>query len=122
MWIYSQSSGLLTKDGIHVGYGYSGAEPDGKNNPAMEATPNVGPIPQGDWMISGPPQDTKEHGPYVLKLDPKDGTFTFGRSGFIVHGDSLESPGTASKGCIVANRIVRTRIWQSGDADLQVIP
>lgn len=122
MWIYSQSSGRLTKDGIQVGFCYSGAEPDGKNNPAKEAVADVGPIPQGEWTIEGPPQDTPEHGPYVLRLEPKPVTYTFGRSGFLMHGDSEEHPGQASKGCIIANKVIRTRVWQSGDMNLQVIP
>jgi hypothetical protein len=48
---------------------------------------------------------------------------TFGRGEFLIHGDEVEHPGEhmASHGCIVADRVTRTRIWQSGDTVLAVI-
>ena len=119
-WTYSQKSGTLSQDDHKVAKGYSGAG-QGKNNPAMQEVHNVGPIPQGDWTISGPPADTKTHGPYVLKLRPASETETFGRSGFLIHGDSKEHPGTASQGCIVVSRAVREKVWTSGDKDLKVV-
>jgi len=119
-WTYSQKTGELQQDGEHVASGYSGAGP-GKNNPAMQTVPNVGPIPQGDWTITGPPINTVEHGPYVLRLQPEAGTQTFGRSGFLMHGDSKESPGSASHGCVILPRTVREQVWNSGDRDLQVV-
>lgn len=97
MWTYSQSSGVLSRNGVFVGKGYSGAFPDGYNKPAMQAVRDIGPIPQGAWKISGPPVDTSEHGPYVLTLSPKEGTDTFGRDGFLCHGDTIV-PGHASQG------------------------
>ncbi len=100
--------------------GYSGAGV-GKNNPGMEKVHNVGPIPQGDWKIVGPPVNTPEHGPYVLKLKPAADTPTFGRSGFLMHGDSKQSPGNASQGCVILPRAVREQVWKSGDADLKVV-
>ena len=72
-WTYAQKTGELQQDGHHVSTGYSGAS-DGKNNPTMENVPNVGPIPRGDWTISGPPSDSKDHGPYVLRLNPEAST------------------------------------------------
>lgn len=120
MWTYEQSTGRLSKDGILVGTGYSGFG-SGKNNPDAEAVMDVGPIPEGSWEICGPPMDTKEHGPYVLRLEPTPVTQTFGRTGFLMHGDSLEHPGEASKGCIIMDRIVRTRVYQSGDTKLLVV-
>jgi hypothetical protein len=89
-WTYAQETGELQQDGKHVSTGYSGAS-EGKNNPAMENVPNVGPIPRGDWTIAGPPVDSKDHGPYVLKLNPAPSTETHGRSGFLMHG-GLQSP------------------------------
>lgn len=120
MWTYNQSNGALSKDGILVGIGYSGAG-EGKNCPQREAIRDVGPIPQGSWEICGPPIDTAEHGPYVLRLEPTPVTQTFGRVGFLMHGDSIEHPGQASKGCIIMARNVRTRVYQSGDTKLLVI-
>lgn len=120
MWTYNQSSGGLSKDGVSLGTGYSGFG-DGKNNPHVEELHDVGPIPAGLWAICGPPFETKEHGPYVLRLEPEPGTKTYGRTGFLMHGDSIEHPGEASKGCIIMDRITRTRVYQSGDTKLQVI-
>lgn len=118
MSTYSQSSGKFVC-GIMTAFGYSGAG-IGKNNPAMQNVEDVGPIPQGEWMIVGEPFDTTTHGPYVLRLEPKAGTETFGRDGFLIHGDSIEHPGTASKGCIILPRIMRQTIWSSGEKDVLV--
>jgi hypothetical protein len=119
-WTYSQKTGDLEKDGAHVATGYSGSR-DGKNNPDLQDVPNVGPIPQGDWTITGPPANTEDHGPYVLHLNPAAGTETFGRSGFLIHGDSKEHPGSASQGCVILPRPVREQVWTSGDRDLKVV-
>src|SRR2546423_11084836 len=119
-WTYAQQTGDLQQDGKPVATGYSGAG-DGKNNPTMADVPNVGPIPRGAWSITGPPTDPRDHGPYVLRLEPAAETETFGRSGFLIHGDSRAHPGTASEGCIILPRAVREQIWKSGDRDLEVI-
>jgi len=119
-WTYSQTSGTLAQDTSEVATGYSGAG-EGKNNPAMQNVHNAGPIPTGDWTIAGPPSDSPTHGPYVLRLTPAPETETFGRSGFLMHGDSKEHPGTASQGCIIVPRAVREKVWKSGDRDLKVV-
>lgn len=120
MWTYRQSTGELLHNGQHVATGYSGYGP-GKNNPTMEGIRGVGPIPRGRWIISGTPADTQAHGPYVLRLVPAHGTNTHGRDGFLMHGDSLSGPGTASQGCIITSRNVRERVWHSGDRNLAVV-
>jgi hypothetical protein len=33
-----------------------------------------------------------------------------GRDNFLIHGDSIAAPGTASHGCIILNRLARERI------------
>jgi len=100
--------------------GYSGFGP-GKNNSAMESVPDVGPIPRGDWQIVGEPFDDPEHGPFCLRLEPTFGTSPLGRDGFLIHGDSIEHPGEASKGCIIQSRAIRQAIWSSGDKFVEVI-
>jgi len=70
----------------------------------------------------GPPVNTAAHGPYVLTLTPARSTNTFGRSGFLMHGDAVNAPGTASKGCIIMPRTAREQVWNSGDTDLEVVP
>lgn len=121
MWTYAQKTGELLQNGKRVAGGYSGFD-NGKNNPSMQAVADVGPIPQGDWTIVGPPVNTTTHGPFVLRLEPATGTNLFGRSGFLMHGDSIEAPGAASHGCIIMPRTVREQVWQSGDTSLQVVP
>lgn len=121
MWFYSQKTGEVDRNGTYAGVGYSG-KGDGKNNPDYQRTPDFGPIPEGGWKIEGPPFDTTSHGPYVMRLAPNDTTDTFGRSGFLIHGDSLQHPGEASEGCIILSRPLREAIWGSGDYNLTVTP
>lgn len=87
----------------------------------MQSVRNVGPIPQGDWTITGPPINTADHGPYVLRFTPKNETETFGRGGFLMPGDSKSAPGTPSHGCVIMPRTVREQVWNSGDRGLQVV-
>lgn len=117
-WTYYQESGKLSREGTDVAFGYSGAG-DGKNNPAMQEVHNVGPLPRGGYTINAP-QDTVTHGPYVLPLTPDTENEMFGRAGFLMHGDSVVHPGTASEGCIIMPRAVREQVWGSGDTRLTV--
>jgi hypothetical protein len=100
--------------------GYSGAGDD-KNSTSCEDVPNKGPIPRGLYTIQGPPTDTADHGPFVLRLVPEDTNVMYGRSGFLVHGDSIQNPGCASEGCIIMPRFAREAMWNSPDHLLQVI-
>jgi type VI secretion system (T6SS) effector TldE1-like protein len=121
MWIYRQVSGQIAPVGGSVlETGYSGAG-EGKNNPAKQDVQKVGPIPIGAYSI-GAPTDTVTHGPYVLTLSPFPANAMFGRSGFLIHGDSVVEPGTASEGCVILSRSSRTAIWNSGDHLLVVLP
>ena len=119
MWTYNQSTGALSHNGQPSGAGYS-AMGAGQNNPAMQMVHDVGPIPQGLWQI-GPPFDTATHGPHVMALAPEPHTVTFGRSGFLIHADSIAHPGKASCGCIVLSSVLRHMISASGDRQLQVV-
>ena len=95
---------------------------EGVNDPAMQSIANFGPIPQGRWMINSP-RKVPGRGPYVLPLVASPTTDIFGRSGFLIHGDSLEHPGAheASHGCIILAHAVREQIWESGDHELEVV-
>ena len=120
-WLYNSRSGKLTTLAgptvIEVGYSGAGA---GKNNPDMQNVPDVGPIPRGAWTIVGMSLVTADHGPCVLRLAPRIDTETYGRDGFLIHGDSISAPGSASKGCIILSRPTREKIWASGDKTLVV--
>ena len=120
MWVYEVSTGWLTDPkGQLAAVGYSGATPD-KNQVVDEDVEDMGPIPEGEYEI-GAPVDTESHGPYVLELTPAPTNREYGRSGFLIHGDSLTQPGTASKGCIVLPHAVRVEVWESGDHQLSVV-
>lgn len=120
MWRFEQSTGKLRdSDSNVVGFGYSGAA-EGKNNPLMQEQHKVGPIPVGLYIIQ-PPQDTVTHGLYVLPLIAFPENQMFGRYGFLMHGDSIVHPGTASQGCVIQPRDVRELVWRSGDHVLKVI-
>jgi hypothetical protein len=119
MWTYKQSTGELLRDENLIATGYSGFG-EGKNNSSLQHVQGVGPIPIGMYVI-GKPYDTVDHGPHVLRLIPLLPSQTFGRSGFLMHGDSKEHPGTASHGCIIMPRAIREQVAASGDHDLKVI-
>lgn len=124
MWIWDQSEGTLSRNGVVVSRGYSG-KGRGKNNPALQNVPGIGPCPAGRWRIMNR-YNSKSVGPYALTIwavdkhidDEHDET---GRSAFRIHGDSIRAPGTASRGCIILPRKVREQIWNSGDRELTVI-
>jgi len=124
MWTWDQSAGTLSRAGKVVARGYSG-KGKGKNNPEMEGVRATGPIPRGKWrMVSL--YDSKNVGPYTITVHALDGTRddrhdATGRSAFRIHGDSVSTPGSASKGCIILPRAIRELMWESGDRDLEVV-
>lgn len=119
-WTYEITTGKIFNDqGELIGLGYSGA-PDHKNDATAQSLRDQGPIPEGSYRIM-PPQDTMTHGPYVLPLEPDSRNLMWGRSGFLIHGDSIVSPGTASEGCIIQSKNVREQVWGSGDRTLDVV-
>ena len=120
MYTYEQSTGILTNaQGEIVGEGYSGFGV-GKNNPGWQAISDTGPIPRGTWSI-GEHFDSPDHGPLAIHLAPIAGTLTMGRSGFLIHGDSLTHPGRASRGCIIMPRQTRELVIAGSDKTLQVV-
>lgn len=120
MWTYEQSTGRLLKGDVFAVRGYSGYM-DGHNNPGMQDVRGIGPVPQGDYDILEAVEMVTDHGPYVLRLRPCAGTNTFGRDGFLMHGDSKEHPGLASHGCIILPFAVRELVHNSGDRLLRVV-
>ena len=116
MWKYVQSSGDLFLNGQYMETGYSGAVPDGKNNPDKECVRNVGPIPRGYYNIEAARVGST---PVTLPLiADKPNYCNPGRSGFLIHGDN--STGTASEGCIIMSRGMRQTIADSKDKRLLV--
>jgi RHS repeat-associated protein len=106
--------------GTFTGNGYSG-NGAGLNNPGQQATPNVGPIPAGTYTM-GNPYNSAQTGPNTITLTPQDGTNTFGRSAFRIHGDNSAGNNSASHGCIIMPPSVRQQIINAGGGTLTVVP
>lgn len=147
MWIYTQPTGELCRQvdpdpAFHVSFGYSGSDnkagekgPVGKNNSRLENIRDVGPIPCGRYRIEAP-RRVEGKGDFVMPLTPDEATASklavmgwrdadnkfhpLPRGGFSMHGDSIKFPGTASKGCPIFTRVIREKIWTSGDRDFVV--
>lgn len=116
MWRYEQATGKLFWGKEFVGEGYSGTG-EGRNNPAMQDVPRVGPIPKGRWGI-GAAYEHPRLGPFVMNLYEPKGTDFTDRDLFRIHGDN--SAHDASQGCIILDRPLRVKIATSGDFVLEV--
>lgn len=125
MWEYSQTSGDLSHNGERIATGYSG-HLEGKNNPAMQDHASLGPIPRGRYTVEiiadadGNWIDYEHKKAPVMRLVPDPANEMFGRAGFLMHGDSISDPGTASLGCIIMAHWVRTQVANSIDNELAV--
>ncbi|MFL5142091.1 MAG: tlde1 domain-containing protein [Microvirga sp.] len=120
---YEQATGrmFLTEAGENdlMATGYSGSSAHGgKNNPQAQCEADIGPIPRGVYKIGKP---RKGPTPFSLPLTPDPSNAMCGRSAFLIHGDSIAAPGTASHGCIILARPDRERIAESGVKQLVVV-
>lgn len=118
MFTYSQTTGQLHHDAVLLGVAYSG-HGAGLNNPAMQNVPETGPLPRGTYTI-GPAFQHPTKGPVVMHLVADPGVSLFGRSGFLIHGDSQLQNHTGSEGCIVSARAIREIVASSADRKLTV--
>ncbi len=133
-WEYSQTTGQLTYVYINnpmlpdyvqnaipsmripIATGYSG-QMLGLNNPALQGIQSLGPIPQGTYNIGNAYRHSRL-GPVTMNLTPTQGTNTFGRSLFRIHGDNPCRCQSASEGCMVLSpRNVRELINNSTDRE-----
>jgi hypothetical protein len=132
MWIYVQRSGnLYDPGGNFVETGYAGIG-SSKNNPDNQCVIEKGPLPRGTYTIGAPidgqqiktGEDIRPDsvGPFALPLNPDAGNDMCDpkRTGFFIHGDSIDHPGEASNGCIIMSKATRQNIVNSGDTSLQV--
>jgi hypothetical protein len=123
MWTYEQRTGILRHNGQAIATGYAGRDtPEvmGKDNPTAQNVPDIGPLPQGLYTI-GPLENVPGLGQDVMPLWPSPKNQMFGRSGFFIHDDLVNAPGTASHGCIVLYLPIRLSIARSGDNQLTVV-
>jgi hypothetical protein len=114
--IYEQATGrMLIKENAKydtLAVGYSGSlSKNGKNDPSKQCEKGVGPIPRGRYTIGAPEPGPS---PYSLRLTPDPSNDMCGRSGFLIHGDSIAHPGDASDGCIILSRAEREAIVKTG--------
>lgn len=124
MLTYSQATGqIFDMNMAPIGApGYSGHPPH-VNDPDAQNIPFQGPIPCGTWYMIEMITEDAPQGPYVIRLEPAASTETFGRSGFLVHGDLVENPSAemASEGCIIQSRMVRIEMWNEPDRMIKVV-
>lgn len=115
---YNSATGETVLDGHFEGIGYSGFG-EGKDNPAMEAVPNIGPIPRGHWKIGAPV--THPHlGPLAFPLTPV-GHDAHKRTEFFIHGANALHPNDSSHGCPILGRSIRERIRDDKETELDVV-
>lgn len=119
MWTYRIPTGWLSRNNLRIAQGYSGA-PGHVDQVGDVCREDEGPVPPGKYYI-GWVGNTPDHGPFVLSLTPAPTNDMHGRSGFLIHGDSIKNPGCASKGCIIMPLFARNRVWESEDHELQVL-
>ncbi|MCX5727209.1 MAG: DUF2778 domain-containing protein [Candidatus Saganbacteria bacterium] len=123
-WQYTHSTGQIAfvmPDGVEINYGegYSGRQVC-VNQPPCQGIKNLGPIPAGWWYI-GPAFHHPTKGPITMSLTPTEGTVTYGRSSFLIHGDNACLCQSGSEGCIVLGPIIRNMIGNSPYHHLKVI-
>lgn len=90
-----------------IAIGYAGAPPC-LNDPTKHQVRSCGPLPQGRYRII-----ERKHPRFAepaFALYPLEGTETFGRTGFWIHGDNRARNRSASTGCIVIDRAGRLRV------------
>lgn len=92
---------------LHEAKGYAG-NGSCKNNPDCEHRKGRGPLPRGRYRV-------QRMGPHPRFAAPvyrliQETAPTFGRGGFLIHGDSRTKPGEASSGCIVLGYVDREAI------------
>lgn len=117
MYFYLQSTGQLQRgDGntlTTLGTGYAGGncgrDPEGVNNPDLQDVSCIGPLPQGVYTIQ-PPEDNVKLGPCAMRLIPELANEMFGRAGFFIHGDTSAMNHSASEGCIILSKVMRSQI------------
>jgi len=121
---YSQTTGEIayhSKDrDFVIGIGWAG-NGDGKNRPEYQSAKSTGPLPRG-WYHIGAPENHPTVGPFALRLTPYPENEMFGRDGFLIHGAAKDPQkyGQESRGCIVAPRVVRTKIHDLAVTELEV--
>lgn len=121
-YLYEQSTGALFEvisgDLVLLDVGYSGAGAD-RDKPDRQHVIAKGPIPRGLWLLGGA-VDHPRLGPIAIPLEPLASEEPQ-RSGFFIHGDNSRGDKSASRGCPIFGRNIRTRLARAGAATLTVV-
>ena len=129
MLTFSQSTGIMTRDGEQIAQGWAGNDSrpgvnpnhvHGYNNPDAQAIRCIGPLPQGLYKIAEWQDEHPGLGPIVAILQQVSGE-TFGRDDFRIHGASSSDPLNSSEGCIVLPHNDRVAVRATGETLVQVI-
>lgn len=112
-------------DGSLLGVCYAGHPPHVNDISAVNVK-NIGPLPPGSYRM-GTAYNNIHTGPLSIPLiplaeqthSPEENPFAWlhGRNDFYIHGDSLNHPGYASDGCIVASHEIRLKIVEISKND-----
>lgn len=118
-WVYKVKEAAFYLDGTYKFDALYAGSVGYYNDPAQQCEKNKGPLPAGKYTIGNPFQH-KTAGKYVLRLTAASSNNMCGRDGFLIHGDSIKEPGTASNGCIITSLTNRIAIHASKDTNLIV--
>ena len=108
---YEQATGKLLDENGLIGIGWAG-QLAGKNNPAVQNVPKVGPLPVGNYIVGDVIMSHPRLGEYVMPLTPDPANEMFGRADFYIHGANRTTPATSSEGCIIQSRSAREYVGQ----------
>jgi hypothetical protein len=103
--IFTQQSETPGKTNL-IGYGYSG-KACALNDIHRQNIQGVGPLPAGTYIVESI-YDDPERGKHTCKLLPLTTDKMYGRSGFLIHGDTLAEAHDASDGCIIVPFLIRS--------------
>jgi len=121
-YVYKQATGQLKLDNQLIGTGYSG-KGKARNNPAMQAVKD-GPIPIGDYLITGKQDDPTLGGQNIGLLPVAGGNFfnRFPGERFAILPET-NPPNNPPSGCfVVVPRQVLDTISTDPFTKLQVVP
>ena len=126
MYTFNISAGLFLQNGNLLDDDvYSGAWPEGFNDPTKVSNKDVGPLPAGLWRFGKLIAKHPDLGPNVIPLIPVDVPNSYGRdmASFFMHGKPLPPADirSGSKGCICAQETTRLHVANSGDDGLTVV-
>ncbi|ETO14761.1 hypothetical protein RFI_22607 [Reticulomyxa filosa] len=77
------------------------------NDETAQHLKNQGPIPVNTWKVTA---ITDKKGKHTLVLAEENVKNSYGRDGFLIHGDNQKKNHTASEGCIIVGPTIRKQI------------